>query len=488
MGFKEDADFARYLTIGAYAAWAVADDLTRWGHRIIELERYAMANKVWRVKVKRLRLPDLLCVNCGRRFESKGKSKFEIKLSHSTAEGREWHAGGMRPTDIFAFIRVEMAANGPVAFRPLYVTPEALRDALDAVKEGPRKAVSEGSESDIKWPAWVPSYSGKLIGCSAKGDIEVVNGEGRTRRYRNHRKWPAAYLYLASGEAFDASSTAVAGAVAPADVRCGGVTWDPSHDLASADHDTRYAAVKASRFRPPESGLARLEAIASNEDEDWRIRLEALAACASVEPAQYTPELVRQATDTVSDPERQMEAVFVQTELCSSLASEGLTQVAAQSRTLASEVRAAAAWGLGTDPSAAVHLLGLLDDDDDRVALHAASALPAELPHGVLQQLLEWCREGTSRQSAMAATLLARHGCVQELHCVATDPRSSGRMYAIRALGDLPPQEVEEALGAHLEPELRHVLEPIWVAQNDWLRSDENEGALDVLAAQRLAR
>lgn len=275
--------------------------------------------------------------------------------------------------------------------------------------------------------------------------------------------------------------------MAPADVRCDGVTWDPSRDLASADHDTRYAGVKANRFRRPESGFARLEAIASDDDEDWRIRLEALAACASVEPARYTPELVRQATDTVSDPERQMEAVFVLTELNSPPANEGLTQVA-QTRTLASEVRAAAAWGLGTDPNAAASLMTLLDDDDDRVALHATSALPAELPHVVLQQLLDWCREGTNRQSAMAATLLARHRCVEELHRIATDPSSSGRLYAIRALGDLPPQDVEAALGVLLEPELHRMLEPLWIARRDWLRTAENDGALDVLAAQRLGR
>lgn len=60
MGFKEDEDFARFLTMGAYAAAAVSDDLDARGHRIIELERYAKANKIWSIKVKRLRLPDLL--------------------------------------------------------------------------------------------------------------------------------------------------------------------------------------------------------------------------------------------------------------------------------------------------------------------------------------------------------------------------------------------------------------------------------------------
>ena len=59
---------------------AVAEDLNNRGHRMGELERYAAGNKVWGVRPKRLRIPDLLCLRCGRRFESKGKSKLEIKL------------------------------------------------------------------------------------------------------------------------------------------------------------------------------------------------------------------------------------------------------------------------------------------------------------------------------------------------------------------------------------------------------------------------
>ena len=61
MGFKEDADFARFVSMGAVGVAAVAFDLSEaHGHRMVELERYAMANKVWQTKVKRLRLPDLL--------------------------------------------------------------------------------------------------------------------------------------------------------------------------------------------------------------------------------------------------------------------------------------------------------------------------------------------------------------------------------------------------------------------------------------------
>jgi hypothetical protein len=91
VGFKEDAEFARSVSMGATGTKAVARCLhEQHGHRLIELERFAMANKVWQTKVKRLRLPDLLCLACGRRVESRAKSVFAIEVSDSDKPGRQW--------------------------------------------------------------------------------------------------------------------------------------------------------------------------------------------------------------------------------------------------------------------------------------------------------------------------------------------------------------------------------------------------------------
>lgn len=110
MGFKEDADFARFVSMGVVATDAVRNDLRdTHGHQVIELERFAMANKLWQTKVKRLRLPDLLCVRCGLRVESRGKSQLGIILSHS--DGRAWDAGGTRDEDLFAVVRVVVSED-----------------------------------------------------------------------------------------------------------------------------------------------------------------------------------------------------------------------------------------------------------------------------------------------------------------------------------------------------------------------------------------
>src|SRR5690606_35905364 len=144
-GFKEEVKFARFLTYGVRGTLTVSEDLKRRGHVMAELERYAAGNKIWGVRPKRLRMPDLLCLRCGRRFESKSKSKLELKLSRG-GEGREWFSGGMRDNDVFAFVWIGGEGEDDPIGRPYYVTTADLHAQLDKVKAGTRKAIADGSE------------------------------------------------------------------------------------------------------------------------------------------------------------------------------------------------------------------------------------------------------------------------------------------------------------------------------------------------------
>ena len=77
MAFKTDNSFLRYLTMGAIGVRSTMDVLERLGFEPIELERYSSSNKIWSTKVKRLRLPDILCVRTGVRVEVRAKSDTE---------------------------------------------------------------------------------------------------------------------------------------------------------------------------------------------------------------------------------------------------------------------------------------------------------------------------------------------------------------------------------------------------------------------------
>jgi hypothetical protein len=62
VGLKVDSSFLKFVTMGALGVRRVCGLMAGAGLQPIELERCSRSNKIWSTKVKRLRLPDLLCV------------------------------------------------------------------------------------------------------------------------------------------------------------------------------------------------------------------------------------------------------------------------------------------------------------------------------------------------------------------------------------------------------------------------------------------
>lgn len=483
MGFKEDADFARFVSMGAVGTAAVARQLRDdHKHSPIELERYAMANKVWQTKVKRLRLPDLVCVRCGRRVESRAKSKLGIILSHSETPGREWDAGGMRSDDLYAFVKADLSIFPPYTGTPIYFTTGALRASVDGAKRSIRKAASEGSEVTLTWQTWIPAKSGRFRGIDEQDRLIADWEDGRTTKYWHWKKWlEPRYIYLEPDDFFTGEETIVAGIVAATpNIDCPGNTWDLLSDLDATDAADRYTAIKAAGTTERADLVPLLAAIAQNEHEDWRVRVEAFGSLARVQPEAWTNGLYALAMDPSGRPEQQMEAVFVLSEIPTSEAASALASVALNDE-LSAEVRSASAWGLGQGASPSPHLLlPLTVNEDPLVALHAITAIE-ELPDDLARTLISWMAEPDERRAAVAAQLLQRHRkVIPLLNAVATNAKA--RLWALRALGDLAPEDVRLLANDRLTPDLVEVLEPMWRGQSDWLRREGAEGliALDV--------
>jgi hypothetical protein len=93
--FKTNESFLEKIAIGATGTRRAFADLERQGHDPLELERGSMSFKIWKaIKIKRVRVPDILCLNCGRRVESRAKTKLEITMSHSqSVQERGWDFG-----------------------------------------------------------------------------------------------------------------------------------------------------------------------------------------------------------------------------------------------------------------------------------------------------------------------------------------------------------------------------------------------------------
>jgi hypothetical protein len=483
MGFKEDADFARFVSMGAVGAAAVAHHLgTTHHHRMIELERYAMANKVWQTKVKRLRLPDLLCIRCGLRVEARAKSKLGIVLSHSDTPGREWDAGGMRDGDLYAFLRADLDTFPPRTSLPTFFTTAALRSTVEHARRSAPKAASEGSEVTLTWPCWVPSHSGRFMRIDEQDRIAYRDTDGRTRAYWHSRRWSGRrVIYVETGEDFEGRDSIVAGVVsAPESLDCPGDAWNLSTAITAGDASDRYVAIKAIGASGRHDLQNQLSAVLGDDGLDWRIRLEAAVSLARLDGNRWIEAVNRFVSDQAATSEQRMEAVLALSELPTSVAADTLHR-AARDGLHPPELRAAAAWGLGQGEAGRPELLlELVLDEEVIVAVHAIAAIDA-LPDALEEVLVDWLNGIDDRRGDTAAHLLSRHQRIDPL-LDAHERGGRGRVRALSALGRLPRVIVCVAAGDRLTTELAGVLEPMWHNQDNWVQTTGADGlaALEV--------
>ena len=114
--FKSDDSFLRKLAVGATGTNTTIDVLNEMGFSPIELERGSTGFKIWKkIKIKRVRVPDILCLKTGLRFESRGKTKLEISMSHSLNDPRWAWDAGMRDDDFVSIVVFEQGQDRRVS-------------------------------------------------------------------------------------------------------------------------------------------------------------------------------------------------------------------------------------------------------------------------------------------------------------------------------------------------------------------------------------
>ena len=156
---------------------------------MVELERGSLDSKLWKdVKRKRVRIPDLLCVKCGLRVESRAKAKAELTMSHSEGDAERAWDFGMVDSDLVAFpvcetIQKRFWSQGKLRQADSYWHERSwtrwsliesinyfyVRTFRNAVfQKKATKGVTEGSETIIEWPA---TFSTRM------GLVEKVEGQ-----------------------------------------------------------------------------------------------------------------------------------------------------------------------------------------------------------------------------------------------------------------------------------------------------------------------
>jgi hypothetical protein len=132
--FKTDASFLEKISIGAIGTAKVFHDLKSKGHNPIELERGSMSFKIWKkIKIKRVRVPDILCLNCGKRVESRAKTYLKLTMSHSTSDPERGWDFGLANGDLIAFVRCFKTGSKPIDWKAdemvQYVYVDSMRSA-----------------------------------------------------------------------------------------------------------------------------------------------------------------------------------------------------------------------------------------------------------------------------------------------------------------------------------------------------------------------
>jgi len=487
MGFKTDTSFLRFLSMGALGVRQTMAQLRAAGFTPIELERYCGSNKIWMTKVKRLRLPDVLCVRTGLRLEVRAKSDLKIRMSDAPNNPeRTWDAG-LRDDDLVAFIAVSEADGEPrAADEAVFFTIGSLRQSVGQSTLGPPKSASEGAERDRTWPATVPTRVGTVREVNADRLVVEMHGDGNAARRQTYRL-NGKHAYVRPGDRFKAEVSILAGAPAQC-AEVGGYlnrAYEPLADLQAPDAVDRYAAVKALPYREDlrAQAVPALERLLGAEQEE-RVALEAAGSAATLGSG-VGQERIEAVLWGDGRADLRMESVLILTELGSPFARRELVRIAGAPQFQGNEIRQAAVWGLGKAGLKAYEdLLPFIDDADENVALHAIVAFDGGTPEAVIRALVRDLAAGAPRRAPAASEALRMIGNETVVR-ILVEAVPGGNDWVLATLGRLPPGVVRPLLeGSALLPRIAPML--LLSEGANWLASEDRVMDIAFLVKQNV--
>lgn len=421
--FKSDDSFLRKLTVGAAGTNATIDRLKAMGFNPIELERGSTGFKIWRkIKIKRIRVPDILCLNTGLRFESRGKTKLEISMSHSlTDPKRAWDAG-MRDDDFVSIVVFVQSVGSAVDLRQVspvhFIGVRDMRHAFAAgqVSISQPKGFEEGSEIRVIWRCAAANHR-SVVSVVEDGRINLTPGpEARRQSIQLNRSQGKTILLpqVTMGDTVDAQQIVASIVPVKIELQCPKPVCEDYfvNKLASVNLSERYAAAKALRYRGYTTAKSVLESRMIDADEDIYVQLEAAAALAAHdEPSgwEFMENKLRSAVMTVP-LETQLETVIVVSEIPKNRSEQLLIDVLRDSQR-SDELRAGAAWALGQFAShtAATALVDTFNSSPLEIKVEAARALlriaGPQVPH-----LVDLLKSGEPTTRDGLSWVLARIG------------------------------------------------------------------------------
>jgi hypothetical protein len=492
--FKSDISFLEKISMGATGVIAVIKDLKKQGHVPIELERGSTSFKIWKnIKIKRIRVPDILCIKCGKCVECRAKTKLEISMSHSQVNPERGWDYGLDDDDFVAFVVCEKVGSEPISWQSVkpihYVSVGDLRQAQIAnhVVLTKPKGPEEGSERRIIWPVAVANASGIVI--SVNQNQIKYQTRGRIVTMKLSKSVTLSPNFTTMGRPIRLRQTLkplvrkgdkivknqIIASVVPVSFNFNCDKSVSQHYyiklLKSASLSKRYVAAKALGYFTSPQALRCLHNKLNDVDEDIYVKLEAAASLARQKNSQGF-DFIRNCLNNDEYLPHRLEAVIVLGEIHNTTSYKILKDTLLN-KTQPPEIRAGAAWALGEMhyKSALDALIESLNIVEGNVRVEAARAI-AKLARRFTSEILSrFPQVGEDKRPGIAWALSkgGKFNTIHEIMNLLTD--EDARAWVAYIIGTQAQanyiNEIEEL--KKKDPEVYFAVTVLWKIMTSWI-------------------
>jgi hypothetical protein len=487
--FKTNSSFFRMLAVGAVGAKAVQAALNARGHDIVELERGSLSTRIWRdVKRKRVRIPDLCCVRCGVRIESRAKTRPDLTMSHSRHDAERAWDYGMLDGDWIAFpiLAADEAVWGEgllaeqrSQWRERTRTSWSLVGTVNffrvgelrsvAPKQHTPKGVTEGWEVQVSWKARFAKAAGTVTSVKSGRLDYRLQGETKGSHFRlGSDEQP----FLGERDEFGENEV-IAGQIRPLTntvLRCTGECSEPevARMLQSRERTVRFTGCKLARLRGYGGLTTVVRELANDPEEDPYVQMEARAYLCGV-AGESADDQFRATLLTHADDQMRLEASVALAETHTPSSFDLLLLVLEDTRQ-PQFLRSACAWAIGCHGTtqAAECLVRAFGDVAPEIREEALSAV-AELGAAGVDPLVKGLSDTPDVAAGSAEALRRLHGLAVE-H-IAALAGSSGGAWPTWTLAHLPKEAVVPHIAAlqSKRPDVHFAVTVLWTFLESWI-------------------
>lgn len=476
--YKSDVSFLEKISVGAVGTRKVFEDIAAQGHSPIELERGSMSFKIWKkVKIKRVRVPDILCINCDKRVESRAKTNLEITMSHSISTPERGWDFGLEDDDYIALVKCIKGGEKPtdwVAEDPVqYVQVGAMRTAYNkklAFAEKP-KGATEGFEIRVTWPSSLASDYGEVTLVNSQKIQYRSSTSGRIVTLGLLKRGTTLEPMVRVGERVRKNQ--IVASVVPVVQRfdCGKTTSTEYYlsRLNSTSLSDRYVSAKALAHFPLGAAADALAKTVRSESEHIYVCLEAASSLLKTGHTEYLSFFKGLLSDQYL--ENRLECVIVLGEIDSDKSCDLLIGTLLDS-SQHPEIRAGAAWSLGElkNKKATEALVKVFSEVESSVREEAARAL---MKFGDLysKDIISLIPKSTEEERAGIAWALSKSGQFEIKDLIPSMTDDEARKWIAWIIGTQDEakciSQIEQL--KHTDKEIYFAVTVLWKILSSWI-------------------